>query len=138
MMNARQAGFWSLSSGGGQRLHSQPEGLQPVLRILPRKPGAHHRPGGYFSEERRWPPVQKPENPIITSGHGPSGNGRERAGTGRNRQKSGPPSADGLPEMPEASDLAWALTRAYEENPVRSRMERTGETARQRARPPGP
>ena len=30
--------------------------------------------------------------------------------------------------MPEASDLAWALTRAYEENPVRSRMEHTGET----------
>ena len=58
MMNDRQAGFWSLSSGGGQTLHSQPEGLQPVLRILPRKPGAHHRPGGYFSEDRRWPPVR--------------------------------------------------------------------------------
>ena len=58
MMNDRQAGCWSLSSGGGQTLHSQPEGLQPVLRILPRKPGAHHRPGGYFSEERRWPPVR--------------------------------------------------------------------------------
>ena len=48
------------------------------------------------------------------------------------------PSADGLPEMPEASDLAWAMTGAHEENPVRSRMEHTGETARQRARPPGP
>ena len=47
-----------MSSGGGQRLHSQPEGLQPVLRILPRKPGAHHRQGGYFSEERRWPPLR--------------------------------------------------------------------------------
>ena len=47
-------------------------------------------------------------------------------------------SADGLPEMPEASALAWALTGAHEENPVRSRMEHTGETARQRARPPGP
>ena len=61
-----------------------------------------------------------------------------QVGTSGNRQKSGPPSADGLPEMPEASDLASALTRGHEENPVRSRMEHTGETARQRARPPGP
>ena len=63
--------------------------------------------------------------------------GMGQAGPGRNRQKSGPPSADGLPEMPEASELAWALNRGHEENPVRSRMEHTGETARQRARPPG-
>ena len=37
-----------------------------------------------------------------------------QVGTGGNRQKSRPPSADGLPEMPEASDLASALTRGHE------------------------
>ena len=38
------------------------------------------------------------------------------------------PTMDGLSEMPEASDLPSALTRAHEENPVRSRMEQMGET----------
>ncbi len=39
-----------------------------------------------------------------------------------------PPDMDDLPEMPEASDLAWALARAHEENPVRFRREHVGET----------
>ena len=41
-------------------------------------------------------------------------------------------------KCPRPATLAWAMTGVHEENPVRSRMEHTGETARQRARPPGP
>ena len=38
------------------------------------------------------------------------------------------PGVDDLPEMPGASDLAGALTRAHEENPVRFRRVHMGET----------